>query len=361
MAHNILNEYEPSEISHPGESLSDILEDRRLSQSELAARTGRPIKTINEIVKGKSSVTPETAIQLERVLGVPASFWIKRQYQYDEHIARKNEAHFLERFSDWLKNFPITDMVRNRFFPKGENKRELLQNLLNFFSTATPEVFEKKYRSEAVLYRKSAQFEADFYALAAWLQQGRIAARNIHCKPYDRKSFKANLRGIRRLTMLPPEEFVPRLQDACASCGVAVVFVPELPKMRAYGATHWIGNRPIIQLCLRGRKDDVLWFTFFHEAAHVILHHKKKTIYLDVDKREGKEEEDANHFASELLLPKKELDEFVSNNRLSTTNIIAFAERKGIAPSIIVGKLHHFGYSPYNHFQNLRKTLVWKK
>ena len=81
----------PETVSHPGGTLEDALEERGMSQAELAERTGRPKKAIHEIIKGKTVITPETAIQLERVLGIPASFWSKRQRRYDEYIAIKAE------------------------------------------------------------------------------------------------------------------------------------------------------------------------------------------------------------------------------------------------------------------------------
>jgi HTH-type transcriptional regulator / antitoxin HigA len=59
----------------PGEFLAEILENRRISQAELARRMGRPVQVINEIVKGKKAITPEIAIQIEQVVGVPAHIW----------------------------------------------------------------------------------------------------------------------------------------------------------------------------------------------------------------------------------------------------------------------------------------------
>jgi HTH-type transcriptional regulator/antitoxin HigA len=141
---------------------------------------------------------------------------------------------------------------------------------------------------------------------------------------------------------------------------VAVVFVPELPKIRAFGASYWISGTPVIQLCLRGKKDDILWFTFFHEAGHIILQERRKAIYLDAKESEGEEEDEASRFASEILIPRTELEKFVSDNpRITTSTIVTFADRLGIAPSIVVGQLQHFGYVPFTHFQKLRVTLKW--
>lgn len=85
------NQYVPDEVSPPGETLSEVLAEHGITQADLAERTGRPRKTIDEIIKGKAAITPETAIQLERVLGVPATFWNRRERQYREHLAKREE------------------------------------------------------------------------------------------------------------------------------------------------------------------------------------------------------------------------------------------------------------------------------
>src|ERR1700733_12597112 len=103
----VKNEYRPDFVSPPGETLADILEERGMSQAELAERTGRPLKTINEIIKGKTAITSETAIQIERVLGTPAEFWNQREAYYRAYLARQKEIAALEEHKNWLKLFPI--------------------------------------------------------------------------------------------------------------------------------------------------------------------------------------------------------------------------------------------------------------
>jgi len=80
-----------------GVTLSETLEALGMSQADLAERTGRPKKTINEIVKGKAAITPETALQFERVLGIPASFWNNLERDYRETVARLEEHQRLQR------------------------------------------------------------------------------------------------------------------------------------------------------------------------------------------------------------------------------------------------------------------------
>ena len=91
MAERTKNEYRPSEVSPPGATLREILEERSISQAELAARTGRPKKSINEIIKGKAAITNQTALELELALGISAEFWNRREQHYREHLARQAE------------------------------------------------------------------------------------------------------------------------------------------------------------------------------------------------------------------------------------------------------------------------------
>ena len=81
------NEYHPDYVSPPGETLLETLETISMSQVELAKRMGRPVKTINEIIQKKAAITAETALQLEQVLHIPASFWLKLEQHYRESHA----------------------------------------------------------------------------------------------------------------------------------------------------------------------------------------------------------------------------------------------------------------------------------
>jgi HTH-type transcriptional regulator/antitoxin HigA len=82
------NQYRPDEVTPPGETLLEILEERGLTQADLAERTGRSRKSIHEIIEGKAEITPETALQLEGFLSIPASFWNQRERHYREFLAR---------------------------------------------------------------------------------------------------------------------------------------------------------------------------------------------------------------------------------------------------------------------------------
>jgi addiction module HigA family antidote len=351
------NEYIPDEVSPPGETLLEVLEERGMTQADLAERTGRPRKTINEIVKGKAAITPETALQLERVLGISAAFWNNRESLYRENLARRDERARLESHVAWAKNFPVRAMIHRGWIPdRGRDKVGTLESLLGYFGIVSPDQWNAVW--EGVAFRKAKKFNE--YALAAWLRCGQLSGERADCSEYDEDRFKRALWNVRRLTSLEPEQFQPRLTEICRECGVVVAFVPELPSSGASGATLWIGqSRPLLMLSFRYKTDDHLWFTFFHEAGHIILH-GKKAVFIEGLNDENQREREANEFAANFLIPSSHLRGFLSaNRRISLDSIEGFATELGIAPGIVVGRLQHDRHLPPTHCNALKRRLEW--
>jgi len=354
------NEFVPGYAVPPGETLLDTLEAIGMSQAELAERTGRPKKTINEIIKGKSAIKPETALQFERVLGIPAGFWNNLERNYQETLARINEQKRLQGQIDWLKKIPLNALIKLGRVKKHSDKIQQLQEVLNFFGVVSPEQWETRWMGAQVSYRTSNIFSDNPYAIAAWLRIGELTARNISCKPFDASKFKSGLISIRQLTVKPPEPFQGEVIRLCADTGVAVAFVPEIPGIRASGATWWVNpHKAVIQLSLRYKSDAQLWFSFFHEAGHILLHGKKE-VFIEGDGKNSKEDE-ADSFASDFLIPPKQYRQFIQSGGYSKTAIQQFAAELGIAPSIVVGRLQHDQKIHHSFCNDLKKRFAWKK
>lgn len=356
------NQYRPTEVSPPGETLLEVLEERGITQADLAERTGRPRKTVNEIIKGKSAITPETALQLERVLGVPASFWNSRETRYREFLAKRNEIERFEAELAWIDQFPVREMVKQGLIPSCSDKMGYLYALLRFFGIASPDQWQAIWRDATlsnVAFRKSKK--SNEYALATWLRCGQIAGEQSTCAEYSPATFKDALRDVRKLTLLSPEQFHPLLMELCGRCGVVVVFIKELPGSGASGATFWAmgHSRPVMMLSLRYKTDDHLWFTFFHEAGHILLHGKRDTFIEGVDSEDEREVE-ANQFAADFLIPPERLRGFLRRpGHVSHDRIIKFAGELGIAPGIVVGRLQHDKVLPITHCNALKRRLEW--
>lgn len=364
MSNVIQNQYTPDYVSPPGETLQELLEEQGMSQAELAERTGRPKKTINEIINGKAAITPETALQLERVLNIPASFWNNREQQYREALALQEEQNRLQEQITWLDKIPVKAMIELGWIQHFQDKIEQLRETLNFFAVASPKQWEDIWSNTDTDFRKSQAFQNDPGAVAAWLRRGEIEASEIHCAIYDASKFEETLIQIRALTVQQPEIFQKEMVRLCAESGVAVVFIPQLPKTRTSGATRWLNpNKALIQLSLRYKTDDHLWFAFFHEAGHILLHGKRDTFLegkkLTLTQNQHKEEE-ANKFASDILIPPKEFKQFlVSGQQRKKAGIEHFANRIGIAPGIVVGRLQHDQILPPSHCNELKRKFEW--
>lgn len=358
----------------PGETLLEVLESRGLTQIELAERTGRPKKTINEIIKGHAAITPETALQFERVLGIEAAFWTALEWDYQSAIARRSERERLATQVDWLKELPVKAMINAGWIKAKSSAVEQLEALLAFFGVASVDAWQDVWRDyrDAVAFRASPSFESDFGAMTAWLRQSELEGRAIDTGLFDASAFKSALADVRSLTAEAPEVFCPHMRERCAAAGVAVVFVRELPKLRVCGATRWLtSDKALIALTLRYKRDDHFWFTFFHEAAHILLH-GKRAFFVEEERRSpaketredasdvARQEEEANRFARDFLIPPAAYAEFKRQHAFGEQAIRAFAATVGIAPGIVVGRLQHESILPYpTPLNHLKRSFVW--
>lgn len=358
MSEAFRNEYVPDYVSPPGETLEEVLEMRGMSQSELAERTGRPKKTINEIVKGKAAITAETALQFELVLGISASFWMNREQQYREAVARRRESEAFQAQTGWLDRIPYREMANFGWIPKRDEKSEQLQEVLMFFGVASPSSWNDLWKGTQTVFRKSYAFRSEPGAVAAWLRKGEIEASNIRCAGFSHVRFREVLTNVRAMTRTLPRDWSSLLVNECSSVGVRVVFVPELPGTRVWGATRWITQgAPLMQLSLRYKTDDHLWFTFFHEAAHILLH-GRRDVFLETDDRgiDGKEQE-ADIFAREWLVPERQYASFRRLGTRSCAAVMRFAYQLNIAPGIVVGRLQHDGVLEQTECNHLKKPI----
>lgn len=355
------NEYLPDYAVKPGEILQDYLDERQMNQTDLSVRTGLSKKTINEIIQGKSPITPESAFKLELVLGRPAHFWNNLECQYQENRIRVKELERRKNRLDWLAKFPVKPMIKLGWIENSGDKLYQLDQILRFFGVASPEQWNTVWSERpAIAFRRNSKFEPFKESIAAWLRKGELEAEKKTCDPYDQKLFQKNLIEIRKLTQEPqPDKFCKPLLDVCRACGVIVLFTPELPKMQVCGATRWLGTKAIIQLSLRYKSNDQLWFTFFHEAGH-ILKHGKKEIFLEGVEHSDEKEEEANRFAREILIPSNEYQTFCRGwNRRSLDDIIQFSRKIDIAPGILVGRLQHDHLLAITHGNKLKIFYRW--
>ena len=332
------NEYIPQSYSHPGETLAEKLDELGMGTKEFSIRTGKPEKTIIAVMKGESSITPDMAVQFENVLRIPANFWLNYQKAFDEYNARVRRQEIIQESTNWAKRFPVSTLVQKNWIEKKKSIEEQTIQLLNFFSVSDARAWENYYLNQQlkVAFRISLAHIKESYSISAWLRKGEIQAAELNSVEYSEKKFKESLPELKSIMAKHPENFFYKMQDICLKSGVKIVYTPCLPKAPINGATRWLNDSPLIQLSARYQRNDIFWFTFFHEAGHILLHGKKDIFLEDIEysDKDLQKEMEADNFAVKWTLSEEQEKEIIASFPLN-----AFAKQFNTHPAMIVGRL----------------------
>ena len=355
--------YEPGIAIPPGETLQEYLDTRGMTQAELAKRLGLVPKTINEIVKGKAPISPATALALESVFGTPARFWVSLEANSQETKACLEGQRSVAEDIEIARLFPYAALVQIGAVAATRKPGERVINLRGFFGVAqlgyVPALLP-------AAFRRQPRDTASPHALAAWLRVGELMSAKVETEPFNAQRLRSLLATMRSLALNPEAEDVPgRLKELCASAGVALVFVPRLPRTYVNGATRWVSSdKVLVQLSLSPPYADVIWFNLFHEIGHVLLHAKKE-VYITEESNAGQSDQDerereADRFASEGLLPNTDYRRYLQKNKVTSITVRQFARDMGIHPCVVVGRLQHDKKLPFSRMNDLRPRLSWK-
>jgi HTH-type transcriptional regulator/antitoxin HigA len=355
-------EFQPDWASPPGETIAQVLERQGLSPLQFAERIGRTAEEAEQLLIGNEKITVETAQKLERLLGGSAAFWMIRESHYREDQARLASDVVPDTQEQWLSDLPLSDMQKFGWI-KPISPSGAVEECLRFFDTRDFRTWREKYGRllRQAAFRTSRSFPANPSATAAWLRQAEVEAKHISCGLWDAGRFGPILATIRELTRKrEPDIFLPELRKWCAECGVAVVFLPAPTGCRASGATRFLSSeKALLLLSFRHLSDDHFWFTFFHEAAHLLLHGRTAVFLEGQDLSRTKEEDEANDFAADVLVPKKFQEQMLSLP-VNGFDVIRFAKLVGVSPGIIVGQLQFYGHFTHRQLNNLKRRFAWK-
>lgn len=336
-------------ISHktdlpPGGVIRLILDDRGMSQKELAIRMNASEKHISLLLNGNVELTRDMAYKLETVLGIDSDFFLNLENAFRKRITAP--APVTQDELEVLKQIPYADLLKQKFVNDTKKRDERVISIRKFFGvtdiTKIPQIY-------GVAYRKACIASESQLSLAAWSRIATLQAQNVSdLPPLNKKAIKEAIPEFRKLT-LDPKNFSKKLRELCKSLGIVLVFSEHLKNTGVYGITLF-KPKCIIQLSVRGRGYDKFWFSFFHELCHALRG--------DSDANELVEREiDAE--ASDILIPRAAYEEFLNRKNVQHwTNIQNFAKEIGIHPSIIIGRLKYEGRLPYTWHNNKVPKLV---
>lgn len=333
----------------PGATIKEQLNDRGMSQKEFAARMDMSEKHISKLINGDVQLTPDTAVRLEMVLGVPAKFWNNLEAIYREKIIKAEAENAMDEDTEIAKQFPYSEMAKFGWVPETRETKEKVVCLRKYFEVVELSLLGNEQITR-IACRRLAITEKSDLALMAWAQEAKIKARDIQTAPINIKGLIAAMPELRRMTILSPKEFCPKIKKCLADCGVALVFLPHLKGSFLQGATFLDGNKIVVGLTARGKDADKFWFSLFHELAHIVLGH--------VGQPNGTSEDDekaADQWSGDMLIVADDFEHFRRERDFSERNVIRFAKEQGIAPGIIVGRMQMEGMIKYSMLNNLKE------
>ena len=332
----------------PGATIKEQLNDRGMSQKEFAARMDMSEKHISKLINGEVQLTPEVAVRLELVLGVPAKFWNNLEAIYREKLIKAEAENAVDKDEEIAKKLPYNEMAKYEWVPETRVLKEKVLNLRKFFEVVELSLLEN-IQITRIACRRLAITEKSDLALLAWAQEARIEARDIETALINVKGLVNIIPKIRLMTVMKAKEFCPKLKSMLAECGIALVFLPHLQGSFLQGASFMDGKKIVVGLTARGKDADKFWFSLFHELAHIVLGH--------IGQMNGTSEDDekaANSWSGDTLIPGNDFSEFVDRKSFSASSIRAFAEKQGIAPGIVVGRLQKEGCIKHSALNELK-------
>ena len=301
-------------VVHPGVILQKKLDEMSMSVKEFALRVTKSTSTINDILKGKGSITPEIALAFENVTLESAHYWLDLQSRHDEYGARMRLNNSSEEISKWMMNFPLMVMIVKGWVAAGKTVEESANHLLSFFGVSSVKAWEDYYLRRVLntTFRISLTGVKELHIVTAWLRRGELQAKEMHLKQsYSEQKLRDKLPRLAELmeehnqnyneeNAIRYENKVKRvLQEA----GVKMVITPLLPKISIYGCTRWFGETPCIQMAHECFSAEYPWSVLFHEIGHILLHGKKEVFLegLYYAEREEAKEKKANQFARRYI------------------------------------------------------------
>lgn len=269
----------------------------------------------------------------------------------------------------WARNFPLKDMKRLNF--SLPNAASVAETVLGFFGVSSPEVWLAEWQASPIAFRQTRIFEVRKEAVAAWVREAELIATQIPLADFNEVKLRGSLDELRRLTREEADAALTKAQEICSECGVALVLVPELPRTRISGCARWLSDKhAMVGLSPRYKSGELLWFTFFHEIGHILLHRDRQSFVVDnavgemgddvVDPDMAKCEEEADRFAADTLIPPAEFAKLPRDAEELTNELIQeFAKSIGIHPGIVIGRLQHDKVLEYWQGAMLKQPLKW--
>ena len=347
-------------LVHPGETIKEVLEEKKMSQEELAIRTEYSSKHISEVVRGKKDISSEFANRLEYALGIPASFWMNLQSNYDKEVFEINSlSNIGEKELNILKDLKdVIKFCENEKIIECNSKKEItvlnmrkFLNLNNLCSIPNLPIQQSAFRGTKV-------GKVNIYVLYAWQKLCEYFTNKINLtNTYNIEKLKTKYNDIKKTMFLPANDMVQELKNIFAECGIAFEVVQHFTGAPVQGFIQKRNEKVILCMTIRQAYSDIFWFTLFHEIGHLI-NDDFSNQYIDYQFIESEEERDADNFARNMLINQSDYEDFIKKGNMSLTEIKKFAETQNVKPGVIIGRIQK-DMNNYSFMTRYREKYKW--
>lgn len=302
-----------------------------LSQTDLAERLNMKPQQVQ-----RYEATEYMSASLSRLIEIANALQVRVSQSFTSASQQGEDALFTwsdARDVDWTR-FPLKEMAK-RGWLKGANLADAARA---YFLTAAGPQFA------TALHRKKVRSgnAPDEFALLAWQSRVLDVARTMSATLGD---FKLNDAWLSDLVRLTRDDHGPRkARDLLHRNGIALVIERHLSGTYLDGAAMLSPmGHPVVALTLRYDRLDNFWFVLFHELGHVFLHlfGAMRLDFFDEEDGSGSDgvEREADKFALDQLIPEAAWKQCLSRFAMSEESVRIDAEKLGIDPSIIAGRI----------------------
>lgn len=349
-------------IIHPGETIADVLEDRGISQVELAASTGVSPAYVSNVIAGKKDISAKFAFALEYALGVPKSFWLNLQANYDAELLEFNEESTITEEERTARE-SLSDIVKylrqKEKMPIREKKDDSILSLRKALKVSN--LVNLKEMVPAGAFRMSNSAAVDPYVFGAWIrlcqiagekrtEEGRFSIENLDNLIFEIKGVmtdsKANIQEELRMIF--------------AKYGIDFSVVKNFrgAPVQGYVAPKSDGSYQMV-VTIRNSYADIFWFSLFHELGHIANGDIGKNAKFVDDGSDADKEAAADLFARSKLISEVDYQVFIGEKNYGIEAIKRFAISQNVMPYIVIGRLQKEKRLDYKLFSNYKLRYKW--
>lgn len=349
-------------VIHPGETISDILEIRNITQAELADRAGLSAAYVSSVISGKKDISSNFAMALEYTLGIPKSFWLNLQARYDAELLEINETSSITEDEIAVRN-QLNDIARylrsRKMIPVGEKKTESILSIRKALQISDLRNLEKI--STVSAFRMGTTENVNPYIVGAWVRICQILGETSAIdKKFDINSLDSLITDLKQIMLNAQETPQHDLKAVLNSYGIDFIIVRHFRGAPVQGFINKKADETY-QICMTLRRAfaDIFWFSLFHEIGHIVNGDLLKSKSFVDDGTDITKENKADKFASDMLLTPDAYAQFIKTNNFKISAILDFAKEQGVAPFIVIGRLQKEGFLEYSQYSQYKLRYKW--